>query len=183
LIKRKIKLGQQEISYTLKKRKGQRRMKLAIYPDGYFTITAPKWYPIYAIENFLREKAQLILEKLGGNFGNENIFKNKRNDYLGKKEEARKIILERIEYLNQSYKFSFKRVAIKNQRTCWGSCSRNKNLNFNYRVARLPNEERDYVVVHELCHLQELNHGKNFWQLVEKTIPEYKKIKKKIRKI
>jgi predicted metal-dependent hydrolase len=95
--------------------------------------------------------------------------------YLEHKELARELAHARIEHFNTHYNFSFNRVAIKNQRRCWGSCSSLKNLNFNYKIYFLPEHLSDYIIVHELCHLAELNHGQNFWNLVEEQIPEYRR--------
>ncbi len=89
------------------------------------------------------------------------------------KEAARKIIFERICYYAPLCGVQYKRVAIRNQRRRWGSCSSLGNLNFNYRLAFLPQPLCDYVVVHELCHLKELNHGPNFWAAVEAVLPNY----------
>ena len=93
--------------------------------------------------------------------------------YLEHKERARSLAHSRLEYFNQHYNLPYKRVAIKNQRRCWGSCSSLKNLNFNYKIYFLPPHLCDYIIVHELCHLVELNHGQSFWNLVAQQIPEY----------
>jgi len=93
--------------------------------------------------------------------------------YLNHKELTRKLVMSRLEYFNQYYNFTYNRVAIRNQKRCWGSCTSLKNLNFSYRLLFLPPELCDYVIVHELCHLAELNHSANFWALVAKTIPDY----------
>jgi hypothetical protein len=94
--------------------------------------------------------------------------------YLEHKELARSLAHSRLEYFNQHYNLPFKRVAIKNQRRCWGSCSSLRNLNFNYKIYFLPPHLQDYIIVHELCHLVELNHGQEFWNLVAQQIPEYR---------
>ncbi len=93
--------------------------------------------------------------------------------YLEHKELARTLVHEKLVYWNQFYNLDYKRVFIKNQKTCWGSCSEHGNLNFNYRIIFLPQVLMDYVIVHELCHLMELNHSKVFWAHVEKTIPNH----------
>ena len=65
------------------------------------------------------------------------------------------------------------RVTVRHQRSCWGSCSAKKNLNFNCLLMLTPRETADYVIVHELCHLVHPNHSKAFWFLVENTMPSY----------
>ncbi len=108
--------------------------------------------------------------------------------YLEHKEITRKIVLEKLEvfkniYLELGYDLSFNRVAIRDTKTRWGSCSSKKNLNFNYRLALLPSYLVDYIVVHELCHLKEMNHRESFWNLVSLTSPNYLEHKKELTKI
>ncbi len=103
--------------------------------------------------------------------------------YKAHKEQARALVLEKIAYWNQFYHFEFNRVAIRNQRRCWGSCTSLKNLNFSYRILFLPPHLQDYIIVHELCHLQELHHRKEFWELVALHIPEYKTCIAQLREI
>lgn len=104
-----------------------------------------------------------------------------RTAYLINKVGVRKLVLARLERFNAVYGFAYHRVSIKDQRTMWGSCSRKGNLNFNWRVIQLPPALADYVIVHELCHLQELNHSRRFWDLVARTIPDYKERRKALR--
>lgn len=75
------------------------------------------------------------------------------------------------------------RIAIRNQRSRWGSCSKKGNLNFNYKLAFLPPEVRDYVIVHEICHIKEFNHGRGFWDLVAETVPEHRAMRRKLREV
>jgi len=160
-------------------------MRLAVYPDGAFVVTAPKWYPVYIINRFIEEKFDWIWEKVK-DIDFQEISKKKKSEktnYKEKKEFARAVIESRVKFFNNFYNFFYNRISIKNQKSCWGSCSRKKNLNFNYKAAFLPDNLRDYVVVHELCHLEELNHRKNFWKLVEKTFPDYKILRNNLRKI
>ena len=69
---------------------------------------------------------------------------------------------------------SFQRIAIRDQRTRWGSCSSRGTLSFNWRLVLAPLEVAEYVVVHELCHLREPNHSPRFWQLVADARPGYR---------
>jgi predicted metal-dependent hydrolase len=93
--------------------------------------------------------------------------------YLEHKEAARKLVHEKLEYWNQFYGFAYNRVAIRNTRRCWGSCTSLKNLNFSYKLLFLPPHLQDYIIVHELCHLKELHHKESFWALLAEQIPAY----------
>jgi len=94
--------------------------------------------------------------------------------FLDNKERARKLILERLDYFNKFYEFTWHRVAVKNTKRRWGSCSKKGNLNFCYRLVFLPAQVADYIIVHELCHLGQFNHSRAFWDLVAQTVPNYK---------
>lgn len=87
---------------------------------------------------------------------------------------ARQLILARLRIYQGIHGSSFMRVSIKDMHTRWGSCSSKGNLNFNYRILFLPVELVDYIIVHELVHLQEMNHSQKFWRQVGRVIPDYK---------
>lgn len=87
---------------------------------------------------------------------------------------SKKEIKNRVENIAKTNGFEFNNIAIRDQSTRWGSCSSKKNLNFNWRLIFGPEEVLDYVIVHELCHLKEMNHSKNFWNLVASIMPDYK---------
>jgi predicted metal-dependent hydrolase len=87
--------------------------------------------------------------------------------------QADTIFAERLAHANGIYGFQYARVSVKAQKTRWGSCSKLGNLNFNWRLLLAPLSVLDYVVVHELCHLKELNHSARFWQLVARGCPDY----------
>lgn len=106
-----------------------------------------------------------------------------RKDYLKHKESARALVAERILHFNKIYQHSYNKIAIRNQKTRWGSCSNKGNLNFNYKIFFLPPAVRDYVIVHELCHLKEFNHSRNFWDLVSIASPDYATCRIELKKI
>lgn len=97
-----------------------------------------------------------------------------RRHYLLHKEDTRQLVHAKLKHWNQYYGFNYNQVRIKLVSTRWGSCSSKKNLNFNYQILFLPEHLQDYIIVHELCHLKELNHSARFWSLVEQTIPNYR---------
>ncbi|HEY6668044.1 MAG TPA: SprT family zinc-dependent metalloprotease [Candidatus Nitrosopolaris sp.] len=99
-------------------------------------------------------------------------------------EQTRRIVSERLDLIrkrNSSLPANNK-VSIKNQRSRWASCSENGNLNFNLILAALPIEIIDYVIIHELAHLIELNHSKDFWNIVKMTDPEFQTHRKLLHK-
>ncbi len=97
------------------------------------------------------------------------------------RESARLLVQSRLLHFNQFYNFTYKKVFIRSQKTRWGSCSSKGNLNFNWRIIKLPSHLADYLIVHELCHLGEFNHSRKFWDLVAKTIPDYKKMRAELK--
>lgn len=88
--------------------------------------------------------------------------------------QAHKYIPERVAYFAPIVGVDYRTIAIRNQRTRWGSCSTKGGLNFNCLLMLAPKEVLDYVVVHELCHRKEMNHSKAFWREVERVLPDYK---------
>ncbi|MDO8521292.1 MAG: DUF45 domain-containing protein [bacterium] len=105
-----------------------------------------------------------------------------RSAYRKHKETARAFVHHKLKEKNTHYALSFGKVAIRNQRTRWGSCSKKGNLNFHYRIIELPEHLADYLIVHELCHLKEFSHSKKFWSLVAETIPDHKARRKALKR-
>jgi hypothetical protein len=96
--------------------------------------------------------------------------------------QAREKITERIACYEDRIARVPGRIVIKSQKCRWGSCSARGNLNFNWRIIMAPERVVDYIVVHELCHLLELNHSRKFWALVAQIIPDYKENKEWLQK-
>lgn len=95
--------------------------------------------------------------------------------------QARLIFAERVAHWNARFGFEHGRIAIKDQRSRWGSCSQSGNLNFNWRLLLAPREVLDYIVIHELAHLKEANHSPRFWALVATLRPDYKQQRRWLR--
>lgn len=106
-----------------------------------------------------------------------------QTSYEACKNRARKLVMERLKIYQPIIGVTFARVSIKDLRTRWGSCSSQNNLNFHYKLVFLPPELADYVIVHELCHLREMNHSHRFWALVRQAVPDYRKKILEIRRI
>ena len=94
------------------------------------------------------------------------------------KKQAHIQIPKRVRHYANIVGEPFSRIFIKNQKSRWGSCSSARNLNFNWRLMMAPLTVLDYVVVHEISHLKQMNHSKEFWAEVEKVLPDYQEQKK-----
>lgn len=84
------------------------------------------------------------------------------------REEAKILLPQKLSYFSDQYGFHFHKVTIKHNSSNWGSCSRAGNINLNLNLIRLPEPLCDYVLLHELCHLKEPNHGPRFHALLER---------------
>lgn len=159
-------------------------MRLSVNCDGSVVVTTPFDIHQSVVDKFIADKKQWVWGKLQlfKNVDRKSIRTFSRKDYLENKDKAFALVRERIEFYNKTYSFSFRNIRIKNQKTRWGSCSSKQNLNLNYKIMFLPAKLRDYIIVHELCHLEKFNHSRGFWVLVEKIFPDYLEIKKELRK-
>lgn len=182
-MKKYIELSGEKIEYTLRRSARAKRIRFTVYGGGELVATVPKRFRELDLERFMREKGNWILEKTREykKFKKPESHKNERHDFLIHRGAALSLVRKKLEHYNSIYSFDFNKVTVKSQRTCWGSCSKRKNLNFNYRLAFLPEHVADYVVVHELCHLGEFNHSRRFWDLVARAIPNYLLIRKELR--
>lgn len=183
-MKKQIELNNKKVKYTLKVSKRARMMRLAVYCGGDFVVTAPQSVEEDVIEQFIIKKSQWVIDKINylKQFPAGTFIKSNRGDFLKHKNVALKLVKRQIEYFNGFYKLKFNKINIRNQKTRWGSCSKKGNLNFNYKIALLPQQLADYIIVHELCHLGEFNHSKKFWNLVAKVIPNYQEMRSGLRK-
>ncbi len=182
-----MKLKSGTITYTMKAVSRSKRIRLTVHPGGSIVLTRPHWVTTRQAENFLQEKIEWLLEKL-------EVMRRKvrNNPFLGPgsekeysrlKDDVARMVARRLEHFNQYYGFEYKKITIRNQKTRWGSCSRQGNLSFNYKLAFLPRRCADYIIVHELCHLKEFNHSKRFWNLVAQTVPNHEALREEINQL
>ncbi|MCL6605408.1 MAG: M48 family metallopeptidase [Paenibacillus sp.] len=106
-----------------------------------------------------------------GELEEEELKKNLKKFYFT---SCKKIVGERIQRYQTELRVKPKSIEIVESRTKWGSCSSDKKLTFNYRLAMAPIEVIDYVIIHELCHLLHMNHDRSFWRKVGSIMPDYK---------
>ncbi len=171
------------LPYMLTMSAKAQHLRITVYRDGRFAVTAPRFLSNEKIDAFILEKSAWILSKMSyyKTLPAPTVAKNTKEEYEKYKEKARAFVHAKILQLNTTYNFSYNDIRIKNHKTLWGSCSKKRNLNFNYKIVQLPERLADYIIVHELCHLKEFNHGKEFWDLVAKMIPDHKQLRQELR--
>ena len=158
-------------------RSDRRTISLQIKPDGRIVIRAPHRVPerelqaffesrIDWVEKHLAEIARRQAQKALEPVPNEMELRKKRRAFAP-------LLEERVAYFAERMDVTYGRIAIRNQKTRWGSCSSKGNLNFNALLMLAPPEVLDSVVVHELCHRKEMNHSERFYREVLRVFPEY----------
>lgn len=163
-------------------RSRRRTMTLEIRRDGQLVVRAPYRISQVEIQRFVGEKADWIqknLEKVQSQQQQKTqLPKLSQEEKMRLQKAAEEVFLQRSEYFANLLNVHFSRITIREQKTRWGSCSSNRNLSFNWKLMLAPPEILDYVVVHELCHLKEMNHSPAFWHEVEQILPDYAHRKK-----
>ncbi len=167
--------------FILQRRARLRRITLSVNSKGKVRVTAPKLVPKSVIEKFVKTKHDWI-EGVLAKVRTQNLASVPTPSYHANKARAKKILTERVKYFAGLHGFSFKRISIKNTSSRWGSCSTKENLNFNYKLIFLSEDLRDYVVVHELCHLRHHNHSAQFWKEVSRILPDYRVREQELKK-
>lgn len=138
----------------------------------------------YRLKIVKDSRTSLVLDKRAGRFLLSSDFFNDEKDayelfIAWYKKRAREAIMPRVgKFAAKHGLCRYKEIRITGARTRWGSCSGKGNLSFSWRLIMAPEEVVDYVVLHEIAHLKERNHSKQFWSLVESWCPLYKKHKK-----
>ena len=159
-------------------RSRRKTMAIQIGKEGVI-VRAPMKLPAVVIHTFVESKRTWIEKKLAAQVSDLPGFTQEQLEELTRqaKQELPQKAAQYAVLLNVTYG----RITIRHQKTRWGSCSGKKNLNFNCLLMLAPERVRDYVVVHELCHLLEMNHSSCFWALVERIMPEYKESRRWLR--
>ena len=168
---------------TLRKNRRSTRITIRISPRRGVTVTMPWLVPSKAgLAFFLSRKAWVVetLEKQSLRMKDEPVPGPEEIETM--RAEAKRTLPPRLAELAEEYSFSYNQVRIKHNVSNWGSCSRKGNINLNLNLVRLPEDLRDYVLLHELCHLRHPDHGKGFHALLESVCPGHRDKEKELRK-
>lgn len=158
-------------------RSNRKTVSIEITKEAKVLVRAPYRMPDVEIQRFLNAKSDWIEKHIQMQKERMKTAQNTKqltNEEIQElAEKALEVIPKRVAYYAKIIGVTYGRITIRNQKTRWGSCGSNGNLNFNCMLMRMPPEIQDYVVVHELCHRKEMNHSPRFWAEVEKVMPDY----------
>lgn len=172
-----------EMKQTIKVIRSKRKtISLEITSAGQILVRAPRYMSEEEIQRFVESKSVWLAKHLQKYEEDTDalqtegkLTESEINRLIGL---AKQVIPAKVAYYARLMGVTYGRIAIRKQKSRWGSCSREGNLNFNVLLMLAPPEVLDYVVVHELCHRLEMNHSARFWAQVEKVLPDYKEARK-----
>jgi len=141
--------------------------------DGKVIVRAPWFTPMSEIRAFVSGHAEWIEKHLAKSREVSDVPALTEEELRALAKSAKELIPSRVRYWAGRIGVTYGRITIRAQRTRWGSCSSQGNLNFNCLLMLAPREALDSVIVHELCHRKEMNHSKRFYAEVYKVFPEY----------
>ena len=157
-------------------------IRITISPDQTVRLTIPERVSAERGSRFLHSKVPWIrrhllkLKHLDSTEG--NLPQSEINEL-----QARHLLIGRLEEMARIHHLKYGKVSIRNQKTKWGSCSSKNSINLNINLVRLPDQLRDYVILHELVHTRIKNHGKEFWAELNKALGGgAKELARKLRK-
>lgn len=166
-------IREQKIKYEIYRQK-RKTIAMSFSDEGTLIIKMPKSCKMDQVYKFMKLKQNWILEhyiRIMKRLEKRQIITEKQyKDYL---KSAATILNEKVQYYSKIIGVSYNHVTIRNQKTRWGSCSSKGNINLNWKLILMPDEIQDYVIIHELCHLIEMNHSPRFWRHVHKFCNNY----------
>ena len=165
-----------KLEYTVI-RSNRRTIGLEVKPDGQVIVRVPIRLPdseickfVHKHEEWIQKHQEIARQRLEERPPVEKLTMQEIQELA---DQAVKVIPQRVAYYAPKIGVDYGRITIRNQKTRWGSCSANGNLNFNCLLMLTPSEVIDSVVVHELCHRKEMNHSDRFYAEVLLVFPDY----------
>lgn len=172
----KMKIGEYNVEVRRTKRKSA---TIKITADMQIVVYVPLYVSDNEIERMVISKSKWIDEhmlKVQSTIDERSKLEKITFEQVKElADQAVEYIPKRVKYYAEKENFVYNKITIKNLVSRWGSCSTKGNLNFNCLLMLTPDYVIDYIVVHELCHLREMNHSEKFWAEVEKIMPDYQR--------
>ena len=154
-------------------------VRFSISTSGRLQMSVTKYTSDFLAKRFLNSNRKLIREKLPINNPETQRARDYQKKILMKK--AKEYLPYRLEYYAKLYGYKYDQCSLTHANTRWGSCSSNKTISLNIGLMKLPEVLRDYVILHELAHLNHMDHSKAFWAEVHEHDKNYKMHEKKLK--
>ena len=151
-----------------------RRYVIRVRPDGSVRVTVPRWGSRRHAQHFAAQQRPWIeRERQRAELSRQRAVERTVEDLGELRRRAVRELPLRLHSLAEMHALTVTSVHIRNQKSRWGSCSPAGRICLNWRLVLMPDFVRDYVIVHELMHLQRLDHSRTFWKLVAAACPDY----------
>lgn len=154
-------------------------IKFSISTSGRLQMSVPVYTSDFLAKRFLNSNRKTIREKLPIKDPAEQRARDYQKKVLAKK--AKEYLPYRLEYYAKLYGYKYEKCRLSHANTRWGSCSSNRTISLNIGLMKLPETLRDYVILHELAHLNHMDHSKEFWTEVGQHDKNYKNHEKKLK--
>ena len=159
-----------------------RRYVVSVREDGGVRVTLPRWGSMREARAFAGEQ-QAWIERQRQRFEQQraalpSVPEAVKRELWGR---ARRELPPRLRELAAQLGLAVSKVSVRNQKWRWGSCSRRGHICLNWRLVDMPDWVRDYVMIHELMHLRQMNHSRKFWKLVAGVCPDYQNARRWLR--
>lgn len=160
----------------------RKTLSMQIKGDGRLVVKAPHGTDRAQIEKFILSHQDWIEKNRQKTGSMPRPPRLTENEIRALADEALGYFSKTVPYYAGLMGVTYGRITIRNQKTKWGSCTADGNLNFNCLLMLADERIRDYVIVHELAHRKEMNHSKAFWAQVEKICPDYRQLRDRLNK-
>lgn len=154
-------------------------VRFSVAPSGRLQMSVPQHTSDFLVKRFLNGNHALIREKIPLSDPKTQRARDAKKKILIKK--AREYLPYRLEYYAQLYGYHYERCRLSHAATRWGSCSSNGTISLNIGLMQVPEILRDYVILHELAHLNHMDHSEAFWAEVGQHDPKYKDHRRKLK--
>ena len=159
-----------------------KNLNITVKPFKGIRVAVPKGLSFKKAEQITQSKTSWLKVHLEKIRKLEEEYKATSEPSIDQK-KARQLLVSRIKEIAKEYGYTYNRVTIRNQKTRWGSCSAKNNISLNMKLVLLPDELRDFVILHELVHTRVKNHGDQFWAEITAAEPKARELNKKIKQL
>lgn len=156
-----------------------KNIRFSISTSGRLQMSVPAYTSTFLAKRFLNSNREMIREKLPLGRPEEQRARDYQKKVLMKK--AREYLPYRLEYFAKLYGYNYDKCRLSHANTRWGSCSSNRTISLNIGLMKVPKELRDYVILHELAHLNHMDHSKEFWAEVGRHDKNYKTHERRLK--